>query len=93
MKEKDTRLQDTRRKSGELGAENARGFGSGPVGWLQESGSRLHAVQGGLRSSIKRGRAGAGGTTGFGQDHRDVIVVRRFRAHELAGELAVENEG
>jgi hypothetical protein len=36
--------------------------------------------------------AGAGGTAGFGQDYRDVVVVRRFRAHELAGEVAGELE-
>lgn len=26
---------------------------------------------------LPEGRAGAGGTVGFGQDHRDVVVVRR----------------
>lgn len=41
---------------------------------------------------LPEGRAGAGVTAGFGQDHRDVVVVRRFRAHELAGEVAGELE-
>ena len=36
---------------------------------------------------LPEGRAGAGCAAGFGLDHRDVVVVRRFRAHEFAGEL------
>lgn len=41
---------------------------------------------------LPEGRAGAGCAAGFGQDHRDVIVVRRFRIEELAGEVAGEPE-
>jgi hypothetical protein len=45
-----------------------------------------------LRPSPWRGRAGAGCAAGFGLDHRDMLIVRRFRAQELAGEVAGENE-
>ena len=41
---------------------------------------------------LTEGRAGAGCSAGFGLDHRDVVVVRRFRVHELAGELTGELE-
>ncbi len=36
--------------------------------------------------------ARAGCAAGFRLDHRDVVVVRRFRVHELAGELTGELE-
>jgi hypothetical protein len=41
---------------------------------------------------LPEGRAGAGCSAGFEQDHRDVVVLSRFRTHELAGELTGELE-
>ena len=41
---------------------------------------------------LPEGRTGAGDAAAFGLDHRDVVVVRRFRVHELAGEITGELE-
>ena len=45
------------------------------------------------RSQTRRCRGGGAGiAAGFRLDHRDVVVVLRFRIQELAGEAAGENE-
>jgi hypothetical protein len=94
----DGRLEDkAQEKRSVRGALAVHGFRASRL--APEKRQQAAAVQGDLRSSIhdprsstQRGRAGAGCAAGFGLDHRDVVVVRRFRTHELAGEVAGELE-
>jgi len=41
---------------------------------------------------LQESRAGEGHAAALGVDHRDMVVVHRFRVHELAGEVAGELE-